>query len=924
MPKLYVASEGSWREVKDAYIAQGGEWIREKIRMVGIDGRWVETHSIETAPPNELLDVFSLSYRAGGQLQGALDINGFGLTDVVTPEPRVGTFYTFRGTIGDYFDNFAKLDLHGTELPLPTLEDGAQAYAFDAAKQQYATLPLEGSGNFDLLGLVGNDATAVYEPRGKRHWEMGGKLKPKAWPTGSNQSFIFWGGTVNQHLAVWFDNSGTLYARFKNGNYTKVLSVPNSVFLDKWVSFVFRHRPSGTTRYLELQVYRWTAEGYVWETTSLEADQTRSVNGTTYREFLYWNPPVGLPIKIGSGEQGGGTQDAAKFFLPESTHPSLTISSDGLELTGTQTAYRSSVPSGWMNPGTGRYYIEFLNRTSYDIQFGVTDSETPDLTQPPGVISWAVNTINGRKFAKQTGGGTAWTSATPAGSVVGLVYDSDKGTIEVYVNGVKRADPFPEGTITQPVRFIIGGRAQAATTNILNPRCILSPSLWTHAPAGSTHAPVPYTQVEVAGGTSYTTGVYKDFIIRNAPMVSVERTRAALDPDLKFEILFESMATGDTYLVNSYILKMTGDLVIISVPDLPDGNYLIRCQLKGHAVATPRMFTIRSFQARNTPLHVDFGTSSIEHIRKELMTGHKQWGGLNGGIVTENVLLDRKNGLCELTAYGDLYTGQVKGVDRYGKPSGFNTRIGACLVTRDYFGPGSYRALVRPALREGVCNAFWSFHYEEGYPGSVLFNRHLADDLHISGNVADGFYTVRNHEIDIEFPTALKTNPNQEDVNFHSARFNTWRGELRNWDVPNPDVPVGDPNYSPTPHPDYWSEYTDDFVDHGVNLADGNFHELRYDWHLGEDPRVEFYVDGILKHTVRTHIPDIPGRYWAGLWFPSGNTRWAGRNSNWVFEKMLVKSIDIIPFTDEMADARMVVESYPYDVFRDFRNIRYE
>lgn len=926
MPNLYVAKNGAWVQATDAWIEHNGAWAHEKIRMVGVDGRWVESFNSEGGRSRDLLDVFSLSYRAGGQLQGALDINGFGLTDVVTPEPRVGTFYTFRGTIGDYFDNFGKLELFGSELPLPTVEDGAMAYAFDAGKQQYAALPLTGVGVYDLLALMGNDANAVYEPRGTKHWEIGGKVKPKAWPAGPNQAFLYWSGTVDQHIAVWFVGDGTMHARFKNGSYEKVLSVPSAVFLDKWVGFVFRHRPSGALRSLELDVLKWdvATERYIVHKDIVYGDMPRTVNGITYSEFAYWKPAAGTPIRIGSGEQVGGAQDASKFFLPESTHAALTISADGLELTGTTTTYRSAVPSGWMPPGTGRYYIEVLNRASYDLHLGVTDQSTPDLAQAPGVIGWCVNTINGRKFAKQTGGGTVWTSAIPAGSTIGLMYDSSQGLIKVYVDGVKRADPFPAGTITVPVRFIIGGRAQSATKNLFNPKCILSPSLWAYSPADSTHAPVPYSREVVPGGTVYTTGVYKDFFVRNAPMTSLERSLAVLDPSLKFEIMFQRISDGTLYQVNSYILKMTGDLVIINVPDLPDGNYLIKCRLSEYGESTPRLFTIRSLQARNTAMHVNFASSDVEHIRRELMVGHKQWGGLNGGIVAENVLLDRPAGLCELTAYGDLYTGKVKGVDRFGRPSGFNTRIGACVVTRDYYGPASYRVVMKPAQREGVCNAFWSFHYEEGYPGSQLFNRHLADDLHISGNEVSGFYTVRNHEIDIEFPTALKTNPDQEDVDFHHARFNTWRGELRNWDVPNSDVPVSDPMYSPVNDPEYWSEYTDDFVNHGVNLADGQFHELRYDWHLGDDPRVEFYIDGVLKHTVRTHIPDIPGRFWAGLWFPSGDLHWAGRGANWVFEKMYIKSIDIIPFVDEFVHVRPIVETYPYDVFRDFKNIKYE
>ncbi|VVO49773.1 hypothetical protein PS862_00250 [Pseudomonas fluorescens] len=911
MVALHVAKDQAWHKVKDTYVARSGQWVKEKVRLVGVNGAWVESYSDETAPPNEFLDVFNLKYRAGGPLQGGLDINGFGLTDIVTPEPRVGAFYTFRGSLSDHLDNFAKLELFGTELPLPTLENGVQAYAFDATKQQGAQLPLDPAGPFDLLGLMGNDAAAVAEPRGKKHWEIGGKIKPKAMPSLGQVCFVYYSGTADQHLAVWFDSTGTLYSQFKNGTYAKALQIADAITVNEWAGFVFRHRPAGETRFLELQLH-------TGDSASVEADLPRSVNGTVYKEFLYWNPAPDTPIQIAFGTSPGAIGPASEFFLPSNTSASLAISGGGSELTSALIAYRGAMPSGDMPPNTGKYYIEIANRTSYDVHFGVTDAAmSNDVT--PGQIGWCVNTISGRKFAKQTGGGTTWTSTIPNNSTIGLLYDSDQGLFHVYVDGVLRADPFVAGTITTTVRFIIGGRASTATTLLFNPKIQLSPSLWAYQPAG-TMAPVPFKQVETPGGVVYTTGTYKDFYVRNAPMTDA-RTMAVLDPSLKFEVVYHEIATGNTYVVNDSILVMTGAKVTLSVPDLPEGNYLIRCRYSGYAETAPRLFTIRKFQYRTTPLHVDFRTSPIGHIRKELMIGHKQWGGLNGGIVSDNVVLNRHTGECEITALGDQYAGPIKGVDRFGLPSGFNTRIGGCVVTRDYFGPGSYRILCKPTTLPGACNAIWSFHYEEGYPGSVLFNRHLADGLHTAGNEVDGFYTVRNHEIDIEFPTALKTNPDQEDVAFTHARFNTWLGEQRNWDAKSPDYPTSDSNWAPVPDPEYWSEYTDDFVDHGVNLADGNFHELRYDWHLGDDPRVEFYIDGVLMHTVRTHVPDIPGRYWAGLWFPSASTHWAGRGADWALQTMCVKSIDITPFAEEQDHARAIVESYPSDVFRDFRNI---
>ena len=792
MPVSYIGKDGQWLRVKEAYVGQNGEWKKERIRLVGSDGKWVEARNSEPVPDSEFFGIHGISYRAGGHFQGALEISGYGLSDIVPPSPDVGAFYTFRATLSDHFDNFPGLQLFGDELPLPTIEDGNAAYAFDSSKKQYSSPPSDGTG-YDLLGLIGGDANTVEEPRGKKHWELGGKIKPSVWPSEGQFCFLYYSGSPTQNISVWYDSTGSIFARFKNGDYVKNLHISDAVELNQWTGFVFRHRPTGTTRYLELELH----DGRI---DSLEGDIPRSVDGETYNEFGYWVPEEFTQIKIGSGTQPGGQVPAEKFFEAANTSSLFTISPDGLELTGTSTQYMNSVPSDFMNPGTGRYYVEIANRDSWDMQIGVTDLPV-NLEMPPGVLGWCINTISGRKFAKQTGGGTNWTSKLLPNSTIGLVYDSDQGLIEIYVNGVKRADPFPSGTITSPVKFIIGGRAETAILNIFNPRVELDPGLWAFEPSGPL-VPVPHSLIDSPGGLTWTSGVYRDWYIRNEPMTNA-RTLAVLDPSLKLEILFTDLTSGQIHVVNRDVLKteVSGNLVTTAVPELPYGNYEISFRYPGHGVSNGKLFTITEFVPRSEPLSVDFGASSLDHIRRELMASHKQWGGINGGVSADNILLNLETGTAELTACGNDYRGSVKGVDRFGKPSGFNTRIGACLVTRDYYGPGSYRCLMKPLQVEGACNAVWSFHYEEGYPGTELFDRHIADGMHIQGNEEDGFYTVRNHEIDIEFPTALKTDLDQEDVNFHSARLNTWVGEVRNWNVPNNDVPVGDPNYSPDNDP---------------------------------------------------------------------------------------------------------------------------
>jgi hypothetical protein len=199
-----------------------------------------------------------------------------------------------------------------------------------------------------------------------------------------------------------------------------------------------------------------------------------------------------------------------------------------------------------------------------------------------------------------------------------------------------------------------------------------------------------------------------------------------------------------------------------------EGQYFIRVTSAQGTVdsRTVDIFvTPVSFAVNYTGLNIDFGASEKSEIRNTLMASHKQWGGANGGTVVEAIEIDRVNGLAKIASCGDNYTGSIKGVDRDGNPSGFNTRIGGCLVTKEYFGAGSYRVVAKGLQVKGACNAMWTFHYEEAYPENVSFWDEMASDgLHVSGDIVSGYYYVRNHEIDIEFPTALKDNPDQEGL----------------------------------------------------------------------------------------------------------------------------------------------------------------
>lgn len=193
------------------------------------------------------------------------------------------------------------------------------------------------------------------------------------------------------------------------------------------------------------------------------------------------------------------------------------------------------------------------------------------------------------------------------------------------------------------------------------------------------------------------------------------------------------------------------------------------------------------------------------------------------------------------------------------------------------------------------------------------------EGLHEQGTVEDGFYTTRNHEIDIEFPSHLDGGT-VSSPSLSNMKCNTWRGELKNWDVPTID-------------PAYWEEYRDNLTGVGFNIADGNYHKLRFDWY---PDRVEYFIDGILKQTNINSskgdtVPDISGFFTFGVWFPSSPladkpwivnpiNAWAGgvvgndggMKADFDSVEMKVRSFRFTPFNEYSSLQRSLGETYPF------------
>lgn len=374
---------------------------------------------------------------------------------------------------------------------------------------------------------------------------------------------------------------------------------------------------------------------------------------------------------------------------------------------------------------------------------------------------------------------------------------------------------------------------------------------------------------------------------------------------------------------------ISNDKIAFTVPpngELPIGEY--RLVIRSDYYESTE-FPLRVEPVENMTDTFDDNFSNVNTLSNNYYVLNRSWGGANGGVVPENVFI--RDGELILRANGDNYTGDVQGVDRYGIKKlhthasdpqlglPWKNRVGGCIVYNKKTGFGSYELDVMIPNNLGCAYAMWTFFYNELYPSSPNYQSLLDEGLHQQGNSSDGYYITRNHEIDIEFPSHLEGG-NRYEPSLSNMKCNTWRGENQNWDVAETD-------------PSYWEEYHSTLTPVGSNIADGNYHKLRFDWY---PDKVEFFIDGVLKTTnVNTSkgdtIPDITGYFTFGAWFPSSALTakpwlvnplkgWAGgitdvdggQKANFDSVEMRVRNFKFIPFNEYSDQLRVLGETYPF------------
>ena len=279
------------------------------------------------------------------------------------------------------------------------------------------------------------------------------------------------------------------------------------------------------------------------------------------------------------------------------------------------------------------------------------------------------------------------------------------------------------------------------------------------------------------------------------------------------------------------------------------------------------MPTLASPPVRQNEVFFDDFSDGTLSPEKWLVSG-KAWGGDNGGVAPENVILvpDMDEGkpiiALRLEAHGDLYDGDLV-------HNGRKTRVGAAIATRTYHASGRYEVRARVAPDFGTCTAFWPFHYIDHRKGEAPY-WHEPNPR-------------RNTEIDWEFPTDL-AGSDTGNFSFTKARTNSWGGQFGGEGGEHKGRKIlTDEQGAP--------------LDLAEEALDGRYHTFTIEWRSGEDlgdeaitrtqvGSVRWLLDGRLVdelHDVefgQGNVPFRAARFWLGTWFPSagyaGDVGWTG------------------------------------------------
>ncbi len=881
----YVGVDGTFKNISKRYVGVGNTWKEEGFKFVGENGYW---RLVYTQNPINISTDFYVRYLEGYSLEkeNSLIVFGANLKDYQLVSPKTGGYFEIEKNAADLFENFANGSFSGTPN-VGQLLGGKKCMGITTASD-YFQFPTD----LDAVGVFGSTGTKDYNI--SNHFYL-----PSLPLSGDVIPIISFGNRTNG-MEIVISSDGRLQQKIWSADQLYLIQTPNNLISSGWTSFLIT-KLSGTTN-----VY-------------LKGSITSVVTSTQGMV----SPLASTPIKVGSSFKYTTTTAVPQAFSTSRTATRYTLSNSNRTITTNATGSGTARSNNKISPNTGKYYFE----TKIDslpagvIWVGLGDVAL-NQTTAVGIAGWSISS-NSRTFNKQTGGGTTWGSGArtfTTGDTIGCVYDSGAGSATWYKNNTLFGTS--TNAITGDVEFMVAGDINSASTiRIKSTEWIYSPPI-----SGSVEMPATVTYSGLINYSVAGTGYrycYQSGIVLN----DLNKTKL-LDRSNPVIVLKNKTTLVETVIPEQWMLTVANDKIIVTIPNTVNyGNYELFVRYFGSIDSYKFPISIKEVNTQTTEFVDNF--DDVNTLKNNYYILNKAWGGANGGVVSDNVFL--RDGEMIIKANGDKYTGSTQGRDRLGNLK-FHTqigdpqiglpwtnRVGGCAVFNKRTGFGSYEIDTLIPNQLGCAYAIWTFFYNEIYPSDPRYNDFLIEGLHQQGTLDDGYYLTRNHEIDIEFPSHLDggtlSNPSLSNM-----KCNTWRGELQNWDVPTTD-------------PTYYEEYRDNLTPVGFNIADGNYHKLRYDWY---PDRVEFYIDGVLKRTnVNTvkgdTIPDIPGFFTFGIWFPSSplaakpwltnpTKAWGGgvidvdggMKADFDSIEMKIKSFRFTPFSSYLSQQRNLGETYPF------------
>lgn len=232
---------------------------------------------------------------------------------------------------------------------------------------------------------------------------------------------------------------------------------------------------------------------------------------------------------------------------------------------------------------------------------------------------------------------------------------------------------------------------------------------------------------------------------------------------------------------------------------------------------------------------------------------HHDQGVPHNGVNSRNVSLvtEGNESYLALMGRGKYYK------DEDSSPYGEELPEGACIVSKDSYGPGRYEIKMKALPREGAVSTMWTY-------------------------MMKGSEAAAQHEIDIELGGTTN------GTNYRSAWFTSW---VTHTDTAHSAVDVSDDLY----------------------LNDGEWHVYTFDWYTeynGTDKsRIDFFIDGKFYAKLDSNVPYYKMPLWVGVWFPPS---WPG-TPNFDRDYMYVDYVKHIPFDQYCEEARYNVPYTKHD-----------